>query len=229
MGSDSGPSNVATPARFDSPKRARTGGDQDKGATRRARATLTDADKDKYHQGNQQELLVTLLKSSPNLHQRVRTVEHAVMDTYILQSKDELITVLAETMSAYQQKVRAAGAKHEMGSPTPYMLNSLVEFLSRPATDIGQANRSAMSALKSLLENMPAPHNALEHCKHLTTKQCFNKANTKLCVICPNRETRATIHDSLLQLGVEWKAEKQPASSLEDDMEKWIQALESTK
>ena len=113
-----------------------------------------------------------------------------------------------------------------LGGPTGYLFLCLASFLAKPDADIGGNNRKGVSSLLKVLEELSSSADVLEYCKSITIRQCFKKEQSKLTLVFKTNETRQVIHASLLQLGLTHKAEQAPPGQQEDQLEKWLQAIQ---
>ena len=65
-----------------------------------------------------------------------------------------------------------------------------------------------------------------QHVSLLTYKQCFDEAKYKITLVTPNQDHRRTIIDSMVQLGFQHKKGRAPPNGLEDELSKWLQAVQ---
>ena len=194
---------------------------------RRARAILTQEDKSKYslvNDSDQQRFMTVVVKGLLNCSQRLRTIEGVLQDVFIIDSGHDIVKELAATMGTYQESCKQQGSGHDLGSPIPYLWSTLLEALIK--CDIGQQNRADLQVVKDIVDTSADPATVFEYCRHIHCKGCYDKKTHKLTLIIPDRNSRHAVVKAMNQLQVTHKATRPPPGPVEDDLEKYLQALE---
>ena len=100
------------------------------------------------------------------------------------------------------------------------MLKSLQE------SDVGAANKSNLQAMLSTVQSYSTPEECHQLCRYVHSKACYKESEHKIIIIFEDSATRKLVTDSLAQLGFSHKTSRAPASPIEDELEKLLQALE---
>ena len=113
-----------------------------------------------------------------------------------------------------------------MWNALPHLWHALLGQLTQE--DIGGNNRNNVQAVLDTVNKLEYPDLVLQTIRHLQLKTCYNPSQSRVTWIIIDANIRTSMHSGMMQIqNVEHKASKPPPSGQEDEMEKWLQLLES--
>ena len=174
-------------------------------------------------------MMLTILKTSANTQQRLRQMEAIVADHYMIPSAIPAVAAALAQIDAYQKMVskgpKPGGESH--GAPGPQIAWALCNEL-KEQSNIGQEPKA------QLLEHILTPiselpmEQAIEIVSTCSLKVCYDSAFYKLIFISHVPKARLALRKSLTSLtGVKHFTGPAPASGQEDEIQKWIEMMES--
>ena len=195
--------------------------------TRRARAQLNDTNRAQYEissiPDSSKKLMVCLLKSGLNLHQRQRNLEGCLLDTFLTPDSQKVAEEMYATKDAYAERVRSEGAGHDAGSPDIHEFLALIKGLL--SSDIGGQNSKRLTGIMDEINKM-GQHDLQQFVKLCTIKESHDDGVAKITVHVAKEQWRFCIVDCFKQIvGITHKAGRPPPSGFEDDMSKFLEAL----
>ena len=196
----------------------------------RARLPTSGPDKEKYQLPEWvteecfKDLMQMMLKSIANLQQRMRIMEAVVADNYVVPSKLKAVAAGITQAEAYHKQ--ALTDKTKMGAPGPQVLYAFCAALLK--LDIGEGakvvlQRDIIDRFGSLTQDT-----ASEVVAVFNIRVCYDTEYHKIVLVSQDTTVRAAFKKSITALAdVKHYTAPAPATGQEDEIQKWIEKLES--
>ena len=196
-------------------------------STRRARATLEPGDS-KYSTKDiptpLKALLTTCCKANANVLQRTRTLEGNAYECYLTPSDCKMAEAMTNAISNYHEQAKAKGANHGLGPPDVHSFLALINALHQDG-DVGSKNKEFLANLMAGFSDK-TPLEIAAYVKTCTVSESREIEKNKIVIGLADPTTRQGITKCFCAMSnVQHKPGRPPPSGLEDDLEKWIQAL----
>lgn len=175
-------------------------------------------------------MLMMMLKTLANTQQRLRTLESVVADNYVVHTDfgsngATPVPVAVAQAEAYHKKAITA-PDHDMGAPAPQVLYAFCESLIQ--CDVGIGPRQEVQT--QILDKLSAldPERATDAVSVFNVRPCYDNSYHKIIMVSQDIQVRAAVKKAILsQTGVKHYTAPAPASGQEDEIQKWIEKLES--
>ena len=175
-------------------------------------------------------MLVVMLKTLANTQQRLRTLESVVADNYVVSTDfgsngATPVPVAVAQADAYHKKAIST-SDHSMGAPAPQVLYAFCESLLQ--CDLGATPRHEVNTY--IIQKLSAldPDRATDIVSVFSVRPCYDNSYHKIVLVSQDIQVRAAIKKAMLsQHGVKHYTAPAPASGQEDEVQKWIEKLES--
>ena len=169
-------------------------------------------------------MMVTILKSLSNTQQRLRILESVAAENFVVPSAINPVTAAVTMAEAYHRKAVKGG--EDLGAPGPQVLYAFCEELVK--LNIGeQPQKDVKQFILNKLESLTATK-ASQVAAVFTVKPCFDPQYHKVILVSSDLHVRSTMVKSLTALSdVRHFTAPAPASGQEDEIQKWIEKLES--
>ena len=168
-------------------------------------------------------LLELLIKSQLNSLQRVRVLEGILMDTIIFSKSNPAVQAAKEALQDDNKLLRLEQGG-ELGSPMLWIYPIFVKALV--TQEVGRNNRETLEEHIAALEVMDTRDDLFDIINHFLVKDCFQQDQVKISFVCPDEEIRQALVSSMKQLGGTHKKSKAPRGNLEDELFKWLSAVQ---
>jgi len=168
-------------------------------------------------------LLRLMLKMILNSHQRLRDVEGALFDIFLVATDSAIMVAMRAAGRGYHESVteaKAAGTEHNLGPPFPHIWMAFLEVLR--GADIGAANKQAVGTIYES-HNNGSMDLVLQQVRLFKQAPCYDSNFRKIVMCVP--EHRVVIGDLLKQLGEKAKVGRAPASGMERELSDWLQGF----
>ena len=170
-------------------------------------------------------MMMAILKALTNTQQRLRVLEAAVADNFILPSNKQCVIAGVAAAEAYHTTATTASGT-KMSSPAPIVLYDFATALI--AEDIG--NKVKKGVQEKILQKIQSlsQDNSTEVVAYFTLRPCYDPTNYKVVMVSQSAEVRFAFTTAMNALdGVTHYTAPAPASGQEDELQKWIEKLES--
>ena len=170
-------------------------------------------------------LLLQMLKSSANAQQRLRLIEAAVADHYLIPTECGIVAPTLAHIQNYRKAAAAEPGLHGRGAPGPQVAFCMCSHLVK--MDIGQNPKEEIRT--KILDKLASYKLEDTTCIASTCilKPCHDSDFHKLIFISPDGEVRSALRRGLTALsGIKHFSGPAPASGQEDELQKWIETLE---
>ena len=173
---------------------------------------------------NFKQMLLQMLKSLSNTQQRLRILESVVADNFLVPSDKSPVIVGVAMADAYHKK--AVNSSDDMGAPGPQICFVYCEELVK--CDIGEEQKRLVK--ENILNKMEAlpQHRATEIVSVFNIRPCHDPDFHKIVLVSQDPLTRSSFQAAMKSLsGVKHYTAPAPASGQEDEIQKWIEMLET--
>ena len=175
-------------------------------------------------------MLAVMLKTLANTQQRLRTLESVVADNYVVPTNfgsngATPVPIAVAQAEAYHKKATTT-SDHSMGAPAPQVLYAFCQSLSQ--CDVGTTPRHEINTY--ILNKLSAldPDRATDVVSVFSVRPCYDNTFHKIVLVSQDIQVRAAVKKGILsQHGVKHYTAPAPASGQEDEIQKWIEKLES--
>ena len=196
----------------------------------RARAKIG-ADGDNYtlppwiDQENFKTMVLMILKSVSNSQQRLRILESVIADNFMVPSDLAAVAAAGAQAEAYHKK-SISNSGEDLGAPGPQILYAFCEELRK--ADVGMDPKRTLK--EHILDRIAATtqQKATELAAAFTIKPAHDPSFHKVILVSQDPLVRSTLTQALKAItGVKHFTAPAPASGQEDEIQKWIEKLES--
>ena len=174
------------------------------------------------------DMMLVVMKSIANTQQRMRVLEAVIADNFMVPSTNKAVVAGAAMAETYYQKAMTQEGS-ELGAPAPQILFAFSEALYKQC-DVGEEARAQIK--KNIMDKMTRipSHRCTEVVAFFTLKPCHDPSLHKVILVTQDVEVRATLVKALTNItGVKHFTAPAPASGQEDEVQKWIEKLESVR
>ena len=200
------------------------GGGKAKGKGRRGKATK------KKTKGGDSELWKLVLKSLLQQGQQMRLVSSALLDTIVVKSEGAEAVAMLEQGKAYAAKVREEGSVVE-GPPHPYVFGGLLAALKARGESIGAKNLAVVQETFDKYDIMDK-HEKNELIRVCRCDRTFHSEHKKIVLGFGQQASsslRQAVLQGLVQTGGDHKLGRAPASSLERELQAWLESMRGVR
>eukprot|EP00746_Dinoflagellata_sp_MGD_P022266 gnl/MRDRNA2_/MRDRNA2_152078_c0_seq1.p1 gnl/MRDRNA2_/MRDRNA2_152078_c0~~gnl/MRDRNA2_/MRDRNA2_152078_c0_seq1.p1 ORF type:complete len:226 (-),score=57.75 gnl/MRDRNA2_/MRDRNA2_152078_c0_seq1:221-898(-) len=194
------------------------------GLQRPKREVIAVEDKDKYvlSEKGRLQMQELQLKVSLNVMQRMHTLEGLNMDC-VIAAKSNAAVKASKVASADFSKLTQEN-EIDLGSPLGYVY---VPFLdSFVKQDILKLNKEVLTTHRNSIDEMAERDDLLDVITHFMVKDTYNQDMVKISFVCVDRDVRLALVNGLEQLGGIHKRGRAPRGHLEDELAKWLSAVQ---
>ena len=196
----------------------------------RARAKIgADADNYKLPQWIDQEnfkaMVLMILKSVSNSQQRLRMLESVIADNFLVPSDLAAVAAARTQAEAYHKKA-VSNSGEDLGAPGPQILWAFCAELRN--ADVGMDPKRLLK--EQIMDRLAATphHKATELAAAFTIKPAHDPSFHKVILVSSDPLVRSTLTQALKAItNVKHFTAPAPASGQEDEIQKWIEKLES--
>ena len=201
----------------------------------RARAKLpTGPDRAHYNfpdwvtQDSFKQMMMVVLKTLSNSQQRLRIIEAVVADNFVVPTDIAPVTCAITQAEAYHKAAISGNDTTDMGPPGPQVLYAFCEAMQK--LDIGESPRIAVREhIIDKLKTLPQ-HRCSEIAAVFSIRACFDPSFHKIILVSQDVQVRAAFCKAITNISdVRHYTAPAPASGQEDEVQKWIEKLESLK
>ena len=167
-----------------------------------------------------EELIKTLCKLSLGTAQRVRALEAAVYRTWLIPVGSRIAVTTQAAGKAYAEAAKSQGRGHAMGPPHVHVWAAMV--LDILADD--KQSEDVRTVLRAHAEGASSPTALQPLIRHFRVSKTYDKdkLRVQLCAVHELHQVVEAIHRAILQAGGEEKQGQAPASTLEREVQKYV-------
>jgi len=195
---------------------------------RRARARIQEEDRGNFDASNfppaLKLVLNTLLKAGCNDQQRIRTLEAVAFDVFMVPVNNPVVSALDATYRAYQNIIQTSAPGTNVGACDGPNFVVMIKTLLEQG-DVGGKNKEQLNKIALALKDLDqiGLANYVKVCRMQEPKR---ENFVKITVSVVTSEWRLIVVSAFKAMSeVEHLPGRPPPSGLEDEMSKWIQAL----
>ena len=177
---------------------------------------------------NFKTMLQVLFKTLANTQQRLRTLESVVADNFVMPSdKPPIAYGLAHAETYHKRALANKGKDGDLGPPAPHVFYAFCDSLLT-TMDIGEVQKKGLQDLiLDPLKNNPG-EKASETVAVFQIKPCYDPEYHKVTLVAQNVHVRAAFVKAMNSVNdVRHYTAPAPASGQEDELQKWIEKLET--
>ena len=170
-------------------------------------------------------MMMMILKSLANTQQRLRVVESVVADNFLVPSDIAPVAAGITQAEAYHKKAISSSGTN-MGPPAPQVLYAFCDSLVK--CDIGAVPKADIEEHILARIKMSTPDNASAVVAMFSIKPCYDPSSHKVVIVSQEPEARDALVRGLKAIpDVKHFTAPAPASGQEDEIQKWIEKLET--
>ena len=170
-------------------------------------------------------MLMVILKTLANTQQRLRVMESVIADNFVVPTSIAPVACGVTQAEAYHKKAVSSPGE-AMGPPGPQVLYAFCAQLVK--CDIGDAPREDVKKnIIGKINNLPQDR-ASEVVAMFSVRPCYDPAYHKIVLVSQDPLVRDSFTRAIRAVrDVKHYTAPAPASGQEDEMQKWIEKLES--
>ena len=171
------------------------------------------------------EMLLAMLKTIANSQQRVRVLESVVADNFMIPSEHPAVTAGVTTAETYQKT--AIRTTDSIGAPGPQVLYHFAAALLEHGGLSEVSKTNIKDHVLTPLQGAEQDH-ATKVVSVFSIRPAYDPQFYKIVMVSPDSKVRTSVTKALTDLkGVKHFTAPAPASGQEDEIQKWIEKLES--
>ena len=199
----------------------------------RARAKLPSGpDRDKYElpdwvtDDHFKDMILQMLKTLANTQQRLRVLESVCADNFVVPSSLAPVAIGVTQAEAYHKEAITNSSEKDRGAPGPQVLYAFCVALLK--CDCGQAPKQNLQEhIIDKIESLPK-HRSSEVVSVFSLRPCYDTSLYKIVLVSQDAQVRSAFTTAMKALSdVKHFTAPAPASGQEDEVQKWIEKLES--
>ena len=170
-------------------------------------------------------MMLTMLKTISNTQQRMRIMEAVVADNFMVPSTVPAVAAGVAMAEAYHRKA-ISGSKEDLGPPGPQVLYAFSQTLM--TQDIGAVFKEEIKTNIIDKINTTPQEQCSEFAAVFSIRPCYDTSYHKIVLVSSNAAVRSTIIKALSNVtDAKHYTAPAPPSGQEDEIQKWIEKLES--
>ena len=166
-------------------------------------------------------------KSVLSLSQRVRELEGAQLDTFVIAADSKVATRVTSAGAKYAHAVRAEGAQHEYGPPHPWKFEALMAALVEDydKSTVGEKIHGELASALTPYEELDT-EDRCDIVRTLKLEKMYEKSKKRLvvCVDNSNATIRKPLIAALVTTGAQRKVGKAPPGAMERAMQSHLES-----
>jgi hypothetical protein len=170
-----------------------------------------------------EELIKTLCKLSLGTAQRVRALEAAVFRTWLIPVGCRIAVTTQAAGKAYAEAAKSQGKGHAMGPPHVHVCAAMV--LDILADD--KQSEDVRAVMRAHAEGASSPVALQSLIRHFRVSKTYDKdkLRVQLSTVHELHQVVEAVHRAMLQAGGEEKQGQAPASTLEREVQKYVDGM----
>ena len=195
---------------------------------RRARAQQTEEERksNKYELKGEKAvktLTATHLKATLGAMQRLRELEGTILETGLVASDSRLVTGMKEEGAQYSKACQEAGRGHTLGPPH---VHSFLRLIDETVACL-QEESELLTPIKEMQAKLAEQEigTIAANIRACKVARCYRAETAKIIFAIRTPAQHMLVRGALEEAAVRWTMGKAPASSQEDELSKWLEAL----